>query len=256
MINKIFNSGIDIHCGGNDLIFPHHENELAQSETAFENQQFAKYWLHNGMINLAGQKMSKSEGNIKLLNEYIDLYSGNVIRFFFLRAQYRKPQEFTEALLKESETTFNRILEIVKGVESNPTDQDFIDIFENSMNDDLNTPKLLGEVFEKINKINDLNDKKEQEFKETLKYIFEILGFTFDIKEKIQISNEDLINFFSKFQITFTSIEQAMKEYLSKREEYRKNKNFDQADLMRDQLKEIGLFIKDGENTGWYWENR
>ena len=179
-----------------------------------------------------------------------------VIRFFFLRAQYRKPQEFTEALLKESETTFNRILEIVKGVESNPTDQDFIDIFENSMNDDLNTPKFLGEVFEKINKINDLNDQKEQEFKETLKYIFEILGFTFDVKEKIQISNEDLKNFFSKFQITFTSIEQAMKEYLSKREEYRKNKNFDQADLMRDQLKEIGLLIKDGENTGWYWENR
>ena len=72
MIDKIFNSGIDIHCGGNDLIFPHHENELAQSSAAFENQEFAKYWLHNGMINLSGQKMSKSEGNIKLLNEYID----------------------------------------------------------------------------------------------------------------------------------------------------------------------------------------
>ena len=76
------------------------------------------------------------------------------------------------------------------------------------------------------------------------------------IRDRIQISDEDLINFFSKFQISFTSIEQAMKEYLSKREEYRKNKNFDQADLMRDQLKEIGLLIKDGENTGWYWENR
>ena len=117
--------------------------------------------------------------------------------------------------------------------------------------------KIHGEeVFEKINKIKDLNEQEEQEFKETLKYIFEILGFTFDLKEKIQISNEDLKNFFSKFQITFTSIEQAMKEYLSKREEYRENKNFDQADLMRDQLKEIGILIKDGENGGWYWENR
>ena len=256
MINKIFNSGIDIHCGGNDLIFPHHENELAQSTTAFENQQFAKYWLHNGMINLAGQKMSKSEGNVKLLNEYIDLYTGNVVRFFFLRAQYRKPQEFTEALLEESETTFNRLLEVVKDVESNPADQGFIEIFENSMNDDLNTPKFLGEVFEKINKIKDLNEQEEQEFKETLKYIFEILGFTFDLKEKIQISDEDLISFFSEFQISFKSIEQAMKEYLSKREEYRENKNFDKADLMRDQLKEIGILIKDGENGGWYWENR
>ena len=75
MIDKIFDSGIDIHCGGNDLIFPHHENELAQSSAAFENQVFVKYWLHNGMINLSGQKMSKSEGNIKLLNEYIDKLS-------------------------------------------------------------------------------------------------------------------------------------------------------------------------------------
>ena len=70
------------------------------------------------------------------------------------------------------------------------------------------------------------------------------------------MSDEDLTAFFSKFQISFTNIEQAMKEYLSKREEYRKNKDFDQADLMRDLLKEIGLFIKDGENSGWYWENR
>ena len=155
-----------------------------------------------------------------------------------------------------SETTFNRILEIVKDVESNPTDQDFIDIFENSMNDDLNTPKFLGEVFEKINIVKNLNDHEEQKFKETLKYIFEILGFTFDVEEKIQISDEDLKNFFSKFQIRFTSVEQAMNEYLSKREKFRKNKNFDQADLMRDRLKEIGLFIKDGENGGWYWENR
>ena len=96
MIDKIFDSGIDIHCGGNDLIFPHHENELAQSSAAFENQVFVKYWLHNGMINLSGQKMSKSEGNIKLLNEYIDKFRGNTIRFFFLRSHYRKPQVFSE----------------------------------------------------------------------------------------------------------------------------------------------------------------
>ena len=150
MINKIFNGGIDIHCGGNDLIFPHHENELAQSACAFENKEFTKYWLHNGMINLSGQKMSKSEGNIKLLNEYLDLYGGNIIRFFFLRSQYRKPQEFTEGLLEESKTTFNRISEIVRDVESNPSELSIIEMFKNSMNDDLNTPKFLGEVFEKI----------------------------------------------------------------------------------------------------------
>ena len=256
MINKIFNGGVDIHCGGNDLIFPHHENELAQSASAFQDDEFAKYWLHNGMINLAGQKMSKSEGNIKLLNEYINLYGGNVVRFFFLRSQYRKPQEFTEALLDECETTFNKILGIVKDINSKPSDEDFIDNFKKSMNDDLNTPKFLGQVFEKVNKIKELSNQEEQEFKETLKYIFEILGFTFDIEEKAQINDDEFVAFFSLFDIRYTNIEQAMKDYLSKREEYRKNKDFEQSDLMRDRLKEIGLFIKDGEKGGWYWESR
>ena len=124
------------------------------------------------------------------------------------------------------------------------------------MNDDLNTPKFLGEVFEKINKIKDFSDQEKQEFKETLKYIFEILGFNFDIEKKVQMSDEDLAAFFSKFQISFINIEQSMNEYLSKREEHRKNNDFIQADLMRDLLKEIGILIKDGEKSGWYWENR
>jgi cysteinyl-tRNA synthetase len=111
-------------------------------------------------------------------------------------------------------------------------------------------------VFENLNKIKNSSSQEEQEFKETLKYIFEILGFTFDLEEKVQISDDELAAFFRKFNISFTSVEQAMKEYLIKREEYRNNKDFEQSDLMRDQLKEIGLFIKDGEKGGWYWESR
>ena len=256
MINKIFNGGIDIHCGGNDLIFPHHENELAQSACAFENKEFTKYWLHNGMINLSGQKMSKSEGNIKLLNEYLDLYGGNIIRFFFLRSQYRKPQEFTEGLLEESKTTFNRISEIVRDVESNPSELSIIEMFKNSMNDDLNTPKFLGEVFEKIKTMKELSHQDEKKLKETIKYIFEVLGFNFENIEQIEISNEKLNSFFNKFNISYQNIDQAMDEYLIQREEFRKNKNFTEADTMRDQLKEIGILIKDGEESGWYWEGR
>ena len=256
MINKIFNGGIDIHCGGNDLIFPHHENELAQSACAFENKEFTKYWLHNGMINLSGQKMSKSEGNIKLLNEYLDLYGGNIIRFFFLRSQYRKPQEFTEGLLEESKTTFNRISEIVRDVESNPSELSIIEMFKNSMNDDLNTPKFLGEVFEKIKTMKELSHQDEKKLKETIKYIFEVLGFNFENIEQIEISNEKLNSFFNKFKISYQNIDQAMDEYLIQREEFRKNKNFTEADTMRDQLKEIGILIKDGEESGWYWEGR
>ena len=255
MIDKIFNSGIDIHCGGNDLIFPHHENELAQSSAAFENQEFAKYWLHNGMITLSGQKMSKSEGTIKLLNEYIDKFGGNIIRFFFLRSHYRKPQEFSEDLLEESKTTFKRIQELTSSVVADASDLSIIETFKNSMNDDLNTPKFLGEIFEKINNSSKLNKEEEKKLKETIKFIFEILGFNFDVKDNLTINHEDLSKFFSEFQINYDNLDQAMDEFLAKREKYRRNKNFIQADVMRDKLKEIGLLIKDGDESGWYWKN-
>jgi cysteinyl-tRNA synthetase len=255
MINKIFDSGIDIHCGGNDLIFPHHENELAQSSAAFENQEFVKYWLHNGMINLSGQKMSKSEGNIKLLNEYIDKFGGNVIRFFFLRSHYRKPQEFSEGLLEESKTTFKRIQDFTRSVEANASDLSIIESFKNSMNDDLNTPKFLGEIFEKMNNLSNSSEDEEKNLKETIKFIFEILGFNFDIKENVKINHDEFSKFFNTFQINYENVEQAMEEFLAKREKLRSEKDFNQADFMRDKLKEIGLLIKDGDDSAWYWEN-
>ena len=255
MIDKIFDSGIDIHCGGNDLIFPHHENELAQSSAAFENQVFVKYWLHNGMINLSGQKMSKSEGNIKLLNEYIDKFGGNIIRFFFLRSHYRKPQEFSEDLLEESKTTFKRIQDFTSGVEANVSDLSVIETFKNSMNDDLNTPKFLGEIFEKINNLSNFSEDEQKNLKETIKFIFEILGFNFDIKDNVKINHDELFKFFNTFQINYDNLEQAMEEFLAKREKFRSDKDFNQADVMRDKLKEIGLLIKDGDDSAWYWEN-
>jgi len=255
MINKIFDSGIDIHCGGNDLIFPHHENELAQSSAAFENQEFVKYWLHNGMINLSGQKMSKSEGNIKLLNEYIDKFGGNVIRFFFLRSHYRKPQEFSEGLLEESKTTFKRIQDFTRSVEANASDLSIIESFKNSMNDDLNTPKFLGEIFEKMNNLSNSSEDEEKNLKETIKFIFEILGFNFDVKENVKINHDEFSKFFNTFQINYENVEQAMEEFLAKREKLRSEKDFNQADFMRDKLKEIGLLIKDGDDSAWYWEN-
>jgi len=255
MIDKIFDSGIDIHCGGNDLIFPHNENELAQSSAAFENQEFVKYWLHNGMINLSGQKMSKSEGNIKLLNEYIDKFGGNVIRFFFLRSHYRKPQEFSEGLLEESKTTFKRIQEFISNVEANASDLSIIKVFKNSMNDDLNTPKFLGEIFEIMNSSSNLGKKELKNLKESIKFIFEILGFNFDIKDNVKINHEELTKFFNSFQINYDNLEQAMEEFLTQRNKLRNEKNFNEADVMRDKLKEIGLLIKDGDDNSWYWEN-
>ena len=128
--------------------------------------------------------------------------------------------------------------------------------FENAMCDDLNTPKFLGEVFEKIKSMKELSQDDEQKFKETIKYIFEVLGFNFENIEKIKITDEELNIFFNKFEINYQNIDQAMKEYLIKREEFRKNKNFTVADTMRNQLNEIGILIKDGDESGWYWEGR
>ena len=207
------------------------------------------------MINLSGQKMSKSEGNIKLLNEYIDKFGGNIIRFFFLRSHYRKPQEFSEDLLEESKTTFKRIQELTSSVVADASDLSIIETFKNSMNDDLNTPKFLGEIFEKINNSSKLNKEEEKKLKETIKFIFEILGFNFDVKDNVKINHEDLLKFFNEFQINYDNLDQAMDEFLAKREKLRSNKNFNQADIMRDKLKEIGLLIKDGDESGWYWEN-
>ena len=255
MINQTLGKTIDIHCGGIDLIFPHHENEIAQSKGVEKNENFVNYWLHNGMLNLSGKKMSKSDGNVKLLNEYIDQYGGEVVRFFFLRAHYRSPQEFSQDLLEESKKTLNNIREYTKGTESDPVDPKVLEIFEACMNDDMNTPKLLGEIFQMIKESNNLKDLEENQRKKTIKYIFEILGFQLELADQ-SIKDEKLLSeFFSMYDIKFTEIDTAMNEFISIRNKLRNEKKYGEADEMRDSILKIGIVINDGENVGWYWKN-
>ncbi len=255
MINQTLGKTIDFHCGGIDLIFPHHENEIAQSKGVEKNENFVNYWLHNGMLNLSGKKMSKSDGNVKLLNEYIDQYGGEVVRFFFLRAHYRSPQEFSQDLLEESKKTLNNIREYTKGTESDPVDPKVLEIFEACMNDDMNTPKLLGEIFEMIKESNNLKDLEGNQRKQTIKYIFEILGFHLKLPDQ-SIKDEKLLSeFFSIYDIKFTEIDTAMSEFISIRNKLRNEKKYGEADEMRDSILKIGIVINDGENVGWYWKN-
>ena len=255
MINALLGEEIDFHCGGNDLIFPHHENELAQSKAAKPNKNFVKYWLHNGMINLSGKKMSKSEGNVKILKDYIDEYSGDVMRFYFLRAQYRSPQEFTEDLLIESRTTFKKISEFVEESKSAPIDKNLLNIFEACMGDDLNTPKLIGEIFIQINHSVTLEEEELQNLRSTVRFIFDILGFTFTKVENEKLPKDKLIKFFEEYKIIFETIEQAMGEFISIREKYRLEREYKIADEMRNKLLEIGIKIEDGKKDGWSWNN-
>ncbi len=255
MINQTLGKTIDFHCGGIDLIFPHHENEIAQSKGVEKNENFVNYWLHNGMLNLSGKKMSKSDGNVKLLNEYIDQYGGEVVRFFFLRAHYRSPQEFSQDLLEESKKTLNNIREYTKDIESEPVDSKVLEIFKACMNDDMNTPKLLGEIFQMINESNNLEDYEENQRKQTVKFIFEILGFQLKMSDK-SIKDEKLLSeFFMEYDIKFTEIDTAMSEFTSIRNKLRNEKKYGEADEMRDSILKIGIVINDGENVGWYWKN-
>ncbi len=255
MINQTLGKTIDFHCGGIDLIFPHHENEIAQSKGVEKNENFVNYWLHNGMLNLSGKKMSKSDGNVKLLNEYIDQYGGEVVRFFFLRAHYRSPQEFSQDLLEESKKTLNNIREYTKDIKSKPVNSKVLEIFKACMNDDMNTPKLLGEIFQMIKESNNLEDYEENQRKQTVKFIFEILGFQLKMPEK-SIKDEKLLSeFFLEYEIKFTEIDTAMNEFISIRNKLRNEKKYGEADEMRDSILKIGIVINDGENVGWYWKN-
>ena len=255
MINQTLGKTIDFHCGGIDLVFPHHENEIAQSKGVEKNENFVNYWLHNGMLNLSGKKMSKSDGNVKLLNEYIDQYGGEVVRFFFLRAHYRSPQEFSQDLLEESKKTLNNIREYTKGTESDPVDPKVLEIFEACMNDDMNTPKLLGEIFQMIKESNNLNDFEGNQRKQTIKYIFEILGFQLNFTNQSNKDEKLLSEFFSMYDIKFTEIDTAMNDFISIRNKLRNEKKYGEADEMRDSILKIGIVINDGENVGWYWKN-
>ena len=252
MIHGLFgDQGIDIHCGGNDLIFPHHENERAQSEAAF-NKKFVNFWLHNGMVNLSGKKMSKSEGNIKLLSDYINMFDGNTIRYFFLRANYRKPQEFSENLLQESDKTFKNIINFIGDANSEPIDNHLLKLFKESMNDDLNTPKFVGEMFDYIKLTENKNEDKTLKIRSTIRYIFETLGFVFETKDKIQ--NEEIFKeFFIKYNIKFNDIESSMESYIALRQELRDKKDYELADNMRKDIESIGIFIEDGIESGWRW---
>ena len=254
MIEAILGKTIDIHCGGNDLIFPHHENEIAQSKGAYPNEPFVKYWLHNGMLNLSGKKMSKSEGNIKLLNDYIDEFEGQVVRFFFLKSQYRSPQEFSLDLLKESESTLNNLIDFTKGAKPEPKNKKVLRIFEESMNEDLNTAKMLGELFKLINEADALEEQKLKDLKSTIKFVFNVLGFELIKKDTNRKTKDELIEFFNEYDIKFGDIDQAVSEFINIRESLRKKKDFNSADKMRESILDIGISIEDGTDSGWSWK--
>ena len=247
MAKKYLGPTIDIHAGGEDLQFPHHENEIAQSE-AHNGCAFSHYWMHNGYINIDGTKMSKSLGNFKTVRDLLQHYDGEVLRFLILRGQYRGPIDFNSEILEQSKNAMTRLRNaksnlkhLIETGSGNMTDAEkeklagydsYRQAFIDAMDDDLNTADAISAVFELVTAINTaVKDGASKEFAQksldTLMELANVLGLLQQTFEEEVVIDDEL---------------QAL---IDERQAARKAKNFARADEIRDELKARGLMLKD-----------
>lgn len=265
MARKHLSKSIDIHAGGADLLFPHHENEIAQSECA-NDCQFAKYWMHNGFVTINKEKMSKSLGNFLTIDDILANYNSNTIRLFILTNHYRMPVEFSDESLsaaqagaKRLQNAVNNVLPFV-GAVSDKLDEKAIEEFKSAMNDDLNTSKALAVLFELANGANKAKDENDKEVAQgaisTLLKLSEVLGFDFS---NVEIDDNTLYEKISPILGEFeflTGVEEpkeVLEKILTVRNQARAEKNWALADLIRNTLAKVGVGLKDTKD-GTIWE--
>ncbi len=268
MSMKYLGETLDIHAGGEDLIFPHHENEIAQSEAA-TGKPFANYWLHIGFLQIRGEKMSKSLGNFLTAREVVKRHKPEAVRLFFLQKHYRSPINYTEEILAETESALDRLLNTLKNIVRAAEDvtsrrkvdeallesgekellesaQEHKAAFIENMEDDFNTAGALGHLFDLAKMANRILEKGEKTAgeQEILRFIywtfmeFDIFLGLFDVQEEDNVDTE--------------AFNQLMDLLLSIRADLRAQKLWDLADKIRNQLQEIGIQIEDRkEGTGW-----
>lgn len=267
---KYLGESFDIHGGGADLIFPHHENELAQSE-AYTGKPFVKYWIHNGFITIDKEKMSKSLGNFFTVREILDEFDPEVVRFFLLSTHYRSPIEFSDELLREAEisidryyTTFMRTEDFLKGLPAtfkSSTEEKameetlaaFMDKFKEAMDDDFNTALALGHIFELIREVNKFLDTRPsgQKAKELVSQVGELLkqaGSALNIFNKRPEEWYDALMQTKRIPYTKTEILSKIEQ----RQEARQRKDWAVADAIRRELEEKGIILEDKKDgTAW-----
>ena len=252
MIRKHLGKTIDIHAGGADLQFPHHENEIAQSECA-NGVKFVNYWLHNGFVTINKEKMSKSLNNFLTIDDILKEYNSNTIRFFILTNHYRMPVEFNTEALESAKAGSTRLINSVNNVKKTDAfDNSSIEEFINAMDDDLNTSKALAVLFSLSDKFKKTNDIK---YANTLITLGEVLGFDFSKKELSEKElKEKIMPLYEKFNFNKSCLpELVLGEILAQRDEARKNKDWQKSDLIRDELIKSGIIIKDSKD-GSIWE--
>lgn len=253
MSKKYLGEQIDIHAGGEDLVFPHHENEIAQSESA-NGKEFAKYWMHNAFLNIDNRKMSKSLGNFFTVREVGEKYDLQVLRFFMLSAHYRSPLNFSAELMDAAKTGLDRIVtaaENLKFLKNNAKIQDttdgeketfgktqeYVDGFERAMDDDFNTADAISSVFELVKYIN--TTAKVESSAEYLQSLLDLLVKLTDVLGIIVEKDEEILA-------------EDIEALIEQRQEARKSKNFARADEIRDELLAKGIILEDTrEGVKW-----
>ena len=244
---KYLGENFEIHGGGRDLIFPHHENEIAQSES-YTSKPFAKIWMHVGMITIDGEKMSKSKGNIKTIKHVLENFGSNIIRLFCLSGHYSKPIDYSEELLQENITKWRQVescyyeMNLAQG--NGPTEKiqkiisECQSEFDNAFENDFNTHLALTAFFKFVNEINQLAASEEitKSVSDVALPVFEKMMYVFGLK--IPKVSEEEIN--------------SINELIKKRESFRTEKKFQEADDIRDQISQMGIELIDHKNrTSW-----
>ena len=244
---SIYGETIDIHGGGDDLIFPHHENEIAQSES-LTGKQFVKYWLHNGMIMVNGKKMAKSEDNFITIKDALKKTTGNALRFFVLNSHYRMPLNFTEEGIIAAQNGVNRLFEALSDFEpTNNTenkipDNEYTNEFTEVMSEDFNSSKALSILFKITDKINTEKDNKiKHDLQKLLFSLGEVLGF-------------NLTKYDPDAHIKERLISEIVDKLILWRTESKSKKDFTSADKIRDILNECKIEVKDLPNNKYKWQ--
>ena len=238
MATHYLGQGFDIHGGGTDLVFPHHENEIAQSEGA-SGSTFARYWLHNGMVNLGGEKMAKSEGRIVDLARILESHGGRALRMLFVRAHYRSPIEYSEELLSDAGEALERLDRFRERVEAGEADVEALDRFREAMDDDFGTPQAMSVLFDLVREGNRILDEGGDA--SSIAGAVETIVGVFGIDDASQPMADDS-------PLADEEVERLVTDRQTARDESR----FDDADAIRDELTRQGVILEDSaDGTRW-----
>ncbi len=245
MAEKHLGKTIDIHAGGQDLVFPHHENEIAQSCCAHDGAPFARYWLHNGFLSIDSEKMSKSLGNVMLVHELIETIPGEVIRLALLSAHYRQPLDWSDDTVDSARKMLDRLYGAIRGVDVSEAAREQAEppaALVEALEDDLNSPKAMAEFFAVAKTLNKTTDTAERE---------RLAASMLAAGDLMGLLQSDVESWFAGDDDGELSAD-AIDALIVERNQARADRNFQRADEIRDQLADAGVRIEDGaEGTTW-----